>query len=352
MAALYPEAIDDFVELTLNKMKMGQWKDISMPLQRYTFADRLFKDKVKKPELAGPRCEWKLRVRNQGNATHSGLFHVDKSNRKNVMTNGKQEWSMQTVNYPYDIGEDVFQQGATAIIRMLDLHEQGLLNDFYELMETACWTAPSGSTQNPRPPSGLPFWIQKNSTLGFTGGDPTGFADGAGTIATATYPAWCNYVAPYTAITRDDLVEKLINAMDFCYFKPPVQYREIAPGPPDWSLYSVHSVLATCRRLLQAGNDNLGTDVAAFGGNVLVRGTPLEWVPALSNSDSDAYDSSAPIYGVNWATFECVFKQGWSMRKFAPFQAPNQSNVRIRKMDNWGQIVCYDRRANFVAYVA
>ena len=350
--ALNLEQIDDFVELTLNRFKKDEWVDISLPLQQYHFASRWFKSK-KKPERGGPLLEWKLRVRNQGTAKHSGLYAVDDTNRVNVMTKGKQEWSKQTVNYIYDIDEEAFQSGPETIIREMLLNEQGLYNDFFELMETAMWTAPSSSSLDPRPPSGIPFWIQKNATLGFNGGDPSGFSDGAAQIVTGTYPRWKNYTGTYVQVSRDDLVEKVVNACDFCYFQAPKSYPEIGGGESDWGFYTVHSVLATMRRMLQAGNDNLGPDVARWAGQVMIKGNPVTWVPALTNSESDAYDSQAPFYGLNWNKFEYFFKSGRNMVKHPPKQASNQHTVRERHMDNWGNFVCYDRRqGGFVFYVA
>lgn len=352
--ALNHEQIDDFVELTLNRYKKDKWVDISMNLQEYHFASRWFKSK-KKPERGGPRLEWKLRIGNQGTAKHSGLYAVDATNRVNVITKGTQEWSKQTVNYIYDIDEEAFQSGPETIIREMMLLEQGLYNDFFELMETAMWTAPSSSSQDPRPPSGIPFWIQKynSSTPGFGGGDPLGFSDGAAGISVSDYPTWRNWGGTYESVSRDDLIDKLIEAMDKTRFKAPREYPEIGGGTPDWGLYTVYSVLSQCRRLLQAGNDNLGPDVARHAGEVLVRSVPLTWVPALSESDSPAYDSSNPIYGVNWKKFEYFFKSGRNMVKHPPKPAANQHTVRERHMDNWGNFVCYDRRqGGFVFHVA
>lgn len=350
--ALYHEQIDDFIELTLNRYSKNEWVDISMPLQQYHFASRWFKSK-QKPERGGPRLEWKLRTGNQGTAKHSGLYAVDDTNRVNVMTKATQEWSKQTVNYIYDIDEESFQSGPETIIREMLLLEQGLYNDFFELMETALWTAPASSSEDPRPPAGIPFWIQKNATLGFNGGDPTGFTSGAGSIATATYPKWKNYTGTYVQVSRDDLIEKVVNACDYCYFQAPQSYPEIGGGMAQWGFYTVHSVLATMRRLLQAGNDNLGNDVGRWAGEVVIRGNVVTWVPALTNSDSDAYDSQAPFYGINWNKFEYFFKEGRNMVKHPPKEAARQHTVRERHMDNWGNTVCYDRRqGGFVFYVA
>lgn len=352
MGALTHEQLDDFIQLTLNRNKRNTWVDISLPLQKYHFASKWFKAK-KKPEKGGPLLEWKLRVRNQGTAKHSGLFAVDDTNRVNVVTNGKQGWSKQTVNYIYDLDENAFQSDMETIINEMELNEQGLYNDFFELLETSMWTAPASSALDPMPPAGIPFWIQKTATLGFNGGDPSGWSDGAGRIATGTYERWKNYGGTYVQVTRDDLVEKVVNAMDFTEFESPAPYPELGGGESNWGLYTVHSVLATMRRMLQAGNDNLGPDVARWAGQVLIRGIPVVWVPALTNSDSDAYDSSAPFYGINWNKFEYFFKTGRDMIKHPPKQAGNQHTVRERHMDNWGNFVCYDRRqGGFVFYVA
>ncbi len=350
--ALNLEQIDDFINLTLNRQREGEWVDISMPLQSYTFASRVIGGK-KKPERGGPRLEWKLRTGNQGTAKHSGLYAVDDTNRVNVTTKATQEWSKQTVNYIYDIDEEIFQSGPETIIREMLLLEQGLYNDFFALMETATWTAPTSSTQDPRPPAGIPFWIQKSATLGFNGGNPSGFTDGAGGISTTTYSGWKNYTGTYVNVSLDDLITKVVNACDFTYFEAPKAYPEIGGGQPSWGFYIVHSVLSTMRRLLQAGNDDLGPDVARWQGEVMLKSVPVTWVPALTNSDSEAYDSSAPFYGVNWKKFKYFFKTGRNMVKHPPKPAARQHTVRERHMDNWGNFVCYDRRqGGFVFYVA
>jgi hypothetical protein len=347
------EQIDDFVELTLPNIKRDLWADISEDLQEFTYASRWFK-KGEKPERGGPYLKFELQVDNQDNAADTGLYAVDDIDRKNVMTHGKQVWSMQTCGYTYDVREDEFQSGPERIIRFLDVHERNLSKDFLRHMERKTWTAPASSSSNPMPPAGIPFWFQKSATEGFNGGDPAGWGSGAAEIATGTYSAWKNWTFGYAQVSRDDMVEKVLNAMDHCYFKPPVEYKELGGGEPNWELYTVHSVLATCRKLLEAQNDNLGRSVGwGANGAVLVRSTELKWVPALDTTGWVSCDTSTngnPIYGVNWRTLEYFFREGQNMVKHPPSVAPNQHNVRQRFMDNTGNFVCYNRRANFVGY--
>ena len=49
--ALGIEQLDDFVASYLQKYPMGKWQDISLPLQEYYFASRLF-DSANKKEMS------------------------------------------------------------------------------------------------------------------------------------------------------------------------------------------------------------------------------------------------------------------------------------------------------------
>lgn len=351
MATLHIDAVDDFVEAVLKKYKEGVWKDISLPLQEYYFAGRLF-DQSKKNEIAGDQCEWKLQVANPGNFKLTGLYATDTTSRVNLLTHGNMAWSQNTTNYTYDIAEGVFAKGAKEIIRYIDVQEKGLYNDYFAGMEDHMFgTGPTSATQTPRPPSGVLWWFQKNATEGFNGGDASGFDTvGMGGIDSDSYLRWKNRTFSYSALTRDDFVEKIINSMDKCMFKPPAPYKELMPGPPKWELLTTHSRLAACRRLLQLGNDNIQDDLAAHSGNVYVRGVNMNWVPSWTNSDSANVRTDGIIAGVNWATIEYLFRAGWSMQKRPVYQDKDKHNVRWRVMDDMGQIVCYDRRANFVGY--
>ena len=162
---------------------------------------------------------------------------------------------------------------------------------------------------------------------------------------------WMNRAFPYTTVDRDDFVEKTINSMDLCTFKPPVARSDIKPeGRHNWELLTTHSRIAQARRLLQLGNDNIKDDLAAHSGTVYIRGVPMNWVPAWTHSSSVNARTDGVILGVDWNTFDWYYAAGRNMRKRKPFQHPEMSNVRVRKMDDAGQIVCYNRRANFRGY--
>jgi len=356
--ALTIDQLDDFVASYLQDYVMGKWQDISLPLQKYMFASRLF-DSANKREMSTSQCKWKLKVDNNDNFQVVGLYHRDSSDRVNVLTEGSLKWGMTTTNYHYDIDEETFSQGAQAIVDYLDLQEQGLMQDFFTGIEDLMFGGgPANSTVSPFPPVSLLWWItstsdsvtENNATEGFTGDAPVGWAD-VGGVNPATYAQWMNRCFPYTNVSRDDFIEKTINSMDLCSFKPPVSRSDIKPeGRHNWELLTTHSRVAEGRKLLQLGNDNIGDDLAAHSGTVMIRGVPMNWVPAWTNSSSVNARTDGIILGVDWNTFDWYYAAGRNMRKRPPFQHKDMSNVRVRKMDDAGQIVCYNRRANFRGY--
>ena len=192
--ALGIEQLDDFVASYLQRYPMGKWQDISLPLQEYMFASRLF-DSANKREMSTSQCKWKLKIDKNDNFQVVGLYHRDSSSRVNVLTEGELKWGMTTTNYHYDIDEETFAQGASAIVNYLNLQEQGMMQDFFAGIEDLMFGAgPSSSTQSPFPPVSLLWWItstddstsENNAEEGFDGYEPVGWTD-VGGINPATY---------------------------------------------------------------------------------------------------------------------------------------------------------------------
>ena len=362
--ALGIEQIDDFVN-SIHQKFAGEDRlaaqDISLPLQEYKYASRLFSGNLKKDTMSTSQCKWKVKVDTNDNFQVVGLYHRDSSDRVNTLSEGELKWGLTTNNYHYDIDEEIFQTGGRQIYDYLEGMEQDLMTSFYKGMEDLMFgPGPSSPTQTPFSPVSLLWWItstsdsttENNATEGFTGAEPLGWGNnGVGGISTTDYPNWKNRAFPYEIVSRDDFVEKTINSMDLCQFSPPVERPDIVDQKRhDWELLTTHSVLASGRRLLQLGNDNIGDDMAARSGTVFVRGVPLNWVPAWTNASSVNARTDGIILGVNWATFKCYYAAGRQMRKRKAFQHKDMSNVRVRCMDDAVQMVCFNRRGNFRGY--
>lgn len=349
---LLPDQLDDFVNLTLDNFKKRKWVDLSLDLQHHIFASKFLSGKAADPEKGGVQLNWKVQTTNTGTAKFSELYSVDVTSVKDLTTEAKQPWTKSTVNFSYDVDEDVFQSDRETIIREVEVREHSMYNDWFELMEEALWSAPSSDSQSPRRPSGIPFWIQKSATTpggGFTGGDPSGFSNGAGSIKVSDVANWKNWSGNYTSASRDDLVSKIRKACEFTHFQAPKQFAELAggKGDSDWMFFTTYNTLADLEKLLESRNDNLGADLSKYAGSVVIKGNPVVWVPYLQENDS-----SDPFYGVNLRVFKFFFRKGRKMLRHAPQQAARQHTVREVHMDTWGNFVCYNRRKLFVLYKA
>jgi hypothetical protein len=362
--ALSIEQIDDFVN-SIHQKFAGEDRlaaqDLSLPLQDYKYASRLFSGNLKKDTMSTSECKWKVKVNTNDNFQTVGLYHRDSSTRVNTLDQGEMKWALTTNNYHYDIDEDIFRTGGRQIYDYIEDLERDLMTSFYTGMEDLVFgPGPTGPTQSPFSVASLLWWItatqdsvsENNATKGFNGFEPVGWQNnGIGGISCRDYPQWRNRTFPYTQISRSDFVEEVITSMDLCSFTPPVQRPDIVDQKRmDWELLTTYSVLSRVRQLLQLGNDNIGEDVAKYSGNVYVRGVPLNWVPAWTNAASVNQRNDGVILGVNWSTFRAYYAAGRQMRKRKAFQHPEMSNVRVRCMDDSVQMVCFNRRANFRGY--
>jgi hypothetical protein len=362
--ALSIDQIDDFVASIQQKFAGEERlaaQDLSLPLQEYKYASRLFSGNLRKDTMSTSECKWKVKVNTNDNFQTVGLYHRDSSTRINTLDQGELKWALTTNNYHYDIDEEIFRTGGKMIYDYIEDLERDLMTSFYTGMEDLVFgPGPTGPTQSPFSVASLLWWItstndsvtENNAPEGFNGFEPVGWSsNGVGGISCTDYPAWRNRTFPYTIVSRADFVEKTINSMDKCSFKPPVERPDIVDQKRmDFELLTTHSVLASGRRLLQAGNDNIGDDMAARSGTVYVRGVPLNWVPAWTNASSVNARTDGIILGVNWSTFKAYYAAGRQMRKRKAFQHPEMSNVRVRCMDDSVQMVCFNRRGNFRGY--
>lgn len=348
---LLPDQLDDFVQATQKRYTKKKWSDISLPFQDYKFAELIARGKESEMEKGGTQLEFKVQVANTGTFKSTELFGTDNPGVVDLIKAVTVPWTMQTVNWTYDVNETEFQgDDDTMIVDEIDIRRHSAWNDFYTGMETLMWTAPTGPTDVPRTPLGIPTWIVKSSTaaFGFNGTNPSGFTDGVGGLSSTTYPTWANGTFTYAQIDKLDLCAKWKEAYTKCQFKAPHSYNDINKGPRRYGFYSVYSVIAALERLLENSNDNLGTDLGKYAGAVMFKGVPVEWVPALDNTASAAYDSTNPIYGIDWNVFGWKFQKGINQKWLPPVIPPRQSTVRYVPLINAGQFQAADRRRLFV----
>ena len=271
---LMPDTLDDFVELTLKKFRKGKWVDIISDLQHHWFFDRFVNGSKGDTEKGGQKLAHKIQVSNQDNFQDFELFGVDAASVGDNMQNVESEWWMGTDNWSYDVNEEEFQgDDETQIVDLLKTREHGMYVNIAEKMETRTWVAPTGpaSSNDPRKPLGIPYWIVKNATEGFNGGLPGSWTD-VGGLSPTTYPRWKNYTFSYSDYTENDLFKKMRKAVEFCHFRTPHSFAQLDKGMPDWSFATTYTVYERAEYLVGQRNDNLGNDLASFKGKPLFKG--------------------------------------------------------------------------------
>jgi len=369
MAYLGLNNIDDFLETVKPKYVLMSWKDISMSLQEYYFASRLF-SKAAPDSQESDHVEWRVQIANNQTFKFTGLFADDQTVRQDLLTHAKMGWSMSTANYIYDINEDIFRTSAVKIIEYMRTLEHSMYNSYFEGMERAMFSGgPSSSTQTEPPPASLLWWLQAyngntssySSDYGtalvagagssnFLGMDPPGFqAVGTATLSRITNRGWRNRVGVYAAVTQDDLIDTTLECLRKCQFKPAHQYAELAPsGRPKWELLTTYSRIKELDRILANSNDNVKGDVATYKAGVpMISGVPVVWVPAWSDQEFGTARTDGVMLGVNWSTFKWYSAAGRRMVRRPPWQDPHKSDVRWVKISDSGQLVCFDCRQNF-----
>ena len=343
--------IDDIMQSTYPyHYGRRSWKDLTQEMQEYTVVDR-FLSQSKMPVEGGTHIEFMVRVNRVNNSRNSGLFDTQDYNIVDGFKRGTVDWTKYINTCIWDIDEKGFQEGGLELASVVDARTFEMEMGVVEKMEFDFWSLPTSASQNPMQPWGVPYWIVKNATaaFGFNGGNHANFPNGPAGIDASLYDKWRNGTGTYTAVDQDSFVKLICEATDKCYFKSPIKYNELDAGKPQHTLHTTYPVIQQCQDLLTRSNDNLKYDLGMFRDRVLIRGVPLVWTEALSNPESPAYDSTNPVYGIDWKNLKTVFRKGRD-KKYTYVVDPDQVDVRMGVVRGWYNHMLTDRRKHFVVY--
>jgi len=342
MGLAYSE-IDDAVLLTQNLLvKRGAFVDMQTDLTDHIAVREMWKGRQKKFE-GGLDWEFEAQMDHNHSARAVGLYEQDGSSLTDTMKMGKVGIRHVNAHYIYDQRESAFQRGGTAIVDLVQTRYTAMMVSFYELLEEFLWSKPTDSTDT-KTPYGIAYWIVKNASEGFNGGNPAGFSDGRAGLSTSTYARWANYTAQYAAVTKEDLIRRLRRAHRRIQFRSPVSHATPSVGGMANGIYTNDSVVGLLEEVLESQNMNLGNDIASKDGKVLFKGTPVQYAPKL-----DA-DSTNPVYMLDWKWLAVGVMPGWENNLSAPYMVPGKHLVRRVDLDASLNMVCTDPRRQTVFY--
>ena len=337
----------DVVSMTQKHIQKAKFTVAASDIQNHVAFNSLLKKK-RVAIKSGNAIQWQVMTKHGGAAKVTGLFAQDDVNYVSVMQTANIPWRHVTTNYAID---EIMIAMNSKPAQIVDLVKVGRIQAFIglaELMEELFWTdTAAADTDNPL---GVPYYIVRNASAGFNGGNPTYDAtNGAANLDSSTYTRWANWTDRYVSVTKTDLIRRLRKAAVFTKFVNPVAAPTYSTGD-DRGLYTNYDVVGALEEKLEDQNDNLGNDIASKDGKTVFRGTPITHVPYLDSAAGQA--AQDPIYGINWGDFKVAILHGRWLKELGPFRAAHNHTVAETHIDASYNLMCTDRRKQFILDVA
>ncbi len=333
--------IDDAVLLTQELLvERGAFVDMQTDLTDHVAVREMWKTRAKKFD-GGEDWEFDVQMDHNHSARTVGLYEQDGSSENDTMKEGKVDVRHINAHYIYDNRISAFQRGGAKIVDFVKTKYTGMMVSFFELLEEILWSKPTDSTDD-KTPFGIAYWVVKNATEGFNGGNPSGFTAGRAGIDTAIYPRWANWTAQYDEVSAEDLVRKMRRSHRKTNFRSPVSHATPDIGEMGNGIYLNDTVIGLLEELLESNNMNLGNDLASKDGRTMFKGTPITYAPKLDD------DSTDPVYMLDWKKIGIGVLSGWENQLTKPYMVPNKHNVRRVDLDASLNMICTDLRRQAV----
>jgi hypothetical protein len=336
------------------------WNDADRDFNNYFVVQELFKGRMEQgPD--SPTFTWNFKVDSSDNTVATETFDTDSINRINLLDKATQTYAIQKTHFAVDEREMSGGLGDYQILNHLDAQAADMMDGFARKNEIWWWTLPVAPNSTNRRPSGAPYYVVKSTStaqqaFGFNGGNPSGYSSVAGLDRTdARFAGTKNGTFVYGALNDTDGLSKLDDAINKSGFKAPYPSKGEKQPNARYLLASHYTPWKTYQDLLGGVNDNRGTDMgkykSAADGRVMYRSIPWTWVDALGNTESEAADTTEPIYGFDLSTWSFMKKGNWFM-KTSKVSLANSHNIRVTWMDTIINYKCDAPRSNFVGHKA
>lgn len=335
--------IKDLMTGTLNNLGRGKFSQIAQELQEFeVMSNILKKDKVVFD--SGKGIQRTLMTKTGDTFRHVGLYSEDNVNVVDLLSKIEIPWKHGTAYWAWERREMLENRGKSMIVNIVKPRRAAAIIDIAQGMEEAFFDAPDPDSDVT--PYGLKYWIVKNATTGFNGGNPSGFDDTGGVDASSN-TKWRNYTGTYSKLSRDDVIREMKKAYRKTKWKSPVtldQFR--GKFGQRRRIYVNEETINAFEDMLEAQNQNLGRDLFSYDGSTVFKKTPIVWVPYLDD------DSTNPVYMIDRDSFFPVILKGDYMRETEPEKAPLQHNTFVIFVDLTYNYLCINRRQNTVLYQA
>jgi len=340
---LTPEQMPDAVIATLNNLNRGKWIGEMTDLTAHVGFNQIAKAK-REQQRGGRGITLRYVTDHNHSAQHVGLFNTINYNRDDSMVEGTVPWTYMDGHMVYDEREAAINGGPEEIVDLVKMENSRMLTSMVELAEQDVWGIPAAESDNDTP-FGVEYWITKNATLGFHGGNPTGFSSGRAGVSSVDYPRHKNFTGQYTAV--DDVEPTgLIYMMEQAADKT----RWVAPAPEPGmgrsgysrGIFSNWATKYALKNVAKSNNDSLGFDLSTQ--EPVFRGAKIQYVPYMDAK------SDNPLYMIDFNHFYAKFLKNWFMKRIKVQRLPNQPHCFAIVVSMVWNICCDDLRRQAVFY--
>ena len=337
--ALHADDITDLANQTLNDLGRLKLTEVASDITEYIAASNLMnKHRIKFD--SGKGITWNLLQNGDDNARNVGLHSRDNINIKDGTFNLEIPWRHTTTGCAFDVREDGMNSGPAKIVDFVATKRYQRAISWVEKFEDNFWQGPSSSTDEDTPFGVFGYWVDYNATSGFNG--TNGNYGTIGGKSADTYTKLKHYTFQYTTVSDTDAIDSIRDALVYSDFKPMVNNAPI-PGYSNGQkrvIYTAWPCVKTLEKLARSQNDDLGSDLDKYHGQVRIGRVPVEYAPWITENKA----TSLPFVGIDWSQFHSVFRSGWWMKETPFKEKDGQHNDRVSYMDSTYNFQCWDRR--------
>lgn len=358
MVALMANDIADLVAGTLDDLGPMKFEQIAQNFTHLEVMPKWFKkDKIVMED--GKGIQRTLMNALGDPAEHVGLLDTDSVDIPDLLALLNIDWVHVQTKWGFHYVTDILMnRGKSLILNVIKPRRDGSMISLAEELEKKAFQVPNVGSNTV--PNGLPYYIVTNATTGFNGGLPSGPDAVAHTtvagVNITTTPTYKNYTAQYVTVSKTDLIPKMRTGHRQTGWQSPMIGKDYS-GPVWEALryYVKEATLSTFEDIGEAQNENLGRDLAPYGGardvkfvdyTIAFRKHPIIWIPFME--DAAFVAANNPVYQVDHNTFYPLCLKGDYLREQRPEKAPNQHNVFRVFVDLTYQYLCINRRRNAV----
>ena len=338
--------LPDAVEMTLDELDRGSWIGAMTDLQKHVGFNEIVKRK-KEQRNQGSGIKVRFVTDHNNSAEDVGLYNTVVFKRDNNLESGRIPWRYTQGSMAWDDREDDINSGSAALVDGVAMEKAAMETSIIEHAEETVWSKPTDSTDNKKP-FGVPYWVVKNATLGYNGGNPAGFSAGRAGISSVSVPRLKNYTGAFSNY-GDQSAVGLIYMMEKGTYEtawtPPTPEPGNQRNGYGKGIFTTWFNKMALKNIAKQNNDSLGFDLASK--EAVYRGSEIMAVPYLDQNTTDN-----PMYILNFDFFSAVFLKNWFKKRTKPKYLSHQPNVIGTVTNMVWNMKCTDPRRQIVFQAA